>query len=439
MRSHSADDLWQKFNNTCNSSYELCIPFIEREEKNRLDNLLQKTAICDQLENYISSMGWTGANKTHAETSESKTDIDWIQVDKITRQARKEWSAIGFVDRKEHKQIKQRFKKSIQLIRNELNQGWQINQQKFEDLITKVEDLREIIETDLNSAINQAKKYQQQWKTIGPISSHQRTKLWKKFRTACDVIFNKRQAGIDEKNSHNDELIREKEAICENLEALNQQPLKKKDLQIAYDDIRHLWSELQTKGKSLAKPLNQRYIQAEKEYLKKLDLILEQDQKDIIEGIKEKASYCTKIEEQVAMSEKTAMSEDDYQQFQQTISQQWQSIISLPTTTDTELNTRYEQALNMLQAGISEHQLAAIKESELKLKQDFCLQYEIMSAKESPIEFEQERMQMQVELLNKNMGQQQQISAFELQLQWYKITNYTQDKVLQDRFNNLLS
>ena len=40
-------------------------------------------------------------------------------------------------------------------------------------------------------AINKAKDYQKQWRTIGPVSSYQRNKLWKKFRKACDLIFAK--------------------------------------------------------------------------------------------------------------------------------------------------------------------------------------------------------------------------------------------------------
>ena len=56
-----------------------------------------------QLENYIHAMGWAARDNNESAAHSETNNTDWIQVDKITRQARKEWKAVGFVDRKEHK------------------------------------------------------------------------------------------------------------------------------------------------------------------------------------------------------------------------------------------------------------------------------------------------------------------------------------------------
>ena len=50
-----------------------------------------------------------------------------------------------------------------------------------------------LVETDLNQAIKECKQVQKEWKTIGPTQQKKRKVLWKKFRTACDFIFNKRE------------------------------------------------------------------------------------------------------------------------------------------------------------------------------------------------------------------------------------------------------
>ena len=303
-----------------------------------------------------------------------------------------------------------------------------------------MEALHETIESDLANAINKAKKYQQQWKLIGPVSSYQRNKLWKRFRAACDVIFAKRQVNIDEKNSHIDELIREKEAICENLEALNLQPLNKKDLEVAFSDIRKLWSELQSQAKTLAKELNQRYTLAEKAYFKKLDELIIKEQANKLELIKAKAAICTQVEVQATLND--TISDDKYTQFEDNINQQWQHLESLPNTMESKLLARLNQAFKALQSqSKSQSQAIAIEQlqhTELKFKQDFCLQHEIRLGKESPAAEEQHRMQMQIELLNKKMGQNQMISQFEMQFQWYQFSNYTQDGMLEVRFSNLL-
>lgn len=432
MHSHTADNLWQKFNNACNACYELCIPFIEQQEQDRSNNLIQKESLCEQLENYIHAMGWVAKdNNEAAEHSETK-NTDWIQVDKITRQARKEWKSIGFFDRKAHKKINQRFENAMQIIRDELHKGWEINQQLFEQLISKVEALHESIENDLDGVINQAKKYQQQWKQIGSVSPYQHNKVWKKFRAACDIIFDKKQESIDEKNSRNDELIREKEAICENLEALNLQPLNKKDLEITFSDIKQIWSDLHSQSKLLGKSLNQRFSLAEKEYFKKLNQLLAQEQLEILEKIKEKAQICTHVEAQ------TTMKKDEFVLFFEQINQQWQEVKGLSNSIESDLNTRFKCALDTLQSETSIEQINILKEQELEHKQSFCLKYEIITGKDSPADNEQARMQMQVELLNTNMGQNKQVPVFEIQLEWYKLSNYTQSNKLQERFKQLL-
>ncbi|MCK5663817.1 MAG: DUF349 domain-containing protein, partial [Thiotrichaceae bacterium] len=431
MRSHTADELWQKFNNACNASYELCMPFIEQQQQNRIENLHKKEAICEQLENYITAMNWPTANKSEDEYSSDASNTDWIQVDKITRQARKEWSAIGFVDRNAHKKINHSFETAIKTIRNELSRGWAINQQHFEELISKAEALQNNLEDDLPNAINQAKNYQQQWKKVGPVASYQRNKLWKRFRAACDVIFDKRQENIDEKKTKNNELVREKEAICENLEALNLQPLKKKELEQAFADIKAIWSELYTQSKSIGKTLDQRFTRAEQEYFTKLHELVAQEQLEVLEHIKEKAQICTQVEQQ------TIISDEEYSLFYEQIQQQWKTI-NLPLAVDSELSTRLNQALEVVQSEPSIEQINSLKDEELKLKQEFCLKYEILTGKESPAENENSRMQMQVELLNSNMGQIQHIPTFDIQLQWYKLSNYTQDNELEERFKQLL-
>jgi len=437
MRSHTAEDLWQKFNQSCNASYELCVPFIQQKENERHDNFAKKEALCKQLEDYISNMQWSADDSISNgnDLNLAAQNINWIQVDKITRQARKEWSEIGFVNRNQHKEINLRFEQSIQTIRDELNKAWQINLKKFEELVTKTQNLHPFIEDDLPDCINKAKQYQHQWKSIGPVSPSQRKKVWKKFRLACDVIFNKRQENIDEKNSQNDEIIREKEAICENLEALNLQPLTIKDLENAYADIKKIWMEIQNHSKSLGKAQNQRYVLAEKEYFNKLEQLEINEHQKQQDLLNEKALICTEIE--ALISDEKTMDRDNTADLISQYGQQWHAKKLLSSTLESVLSKRFKQALEQLESSPSVEQIQLLKQQELKLKQAFCLKFEILTSKQSPDGYENERMEMQVTLLKENMGQTRQITVLEIQQQWYKISNYTQDKDLQARFINL--
>jgi len=140
------------------------------------------------------------------------------------------------------------------------------------------------------------------------------------------------------------------------------------------------------------------------------------------------------------------ISEDEYQQLNDTFSQQWKQIKGLKAATEAEIHTRFKQGLNILQSGLSMEQKQSFKTDELLIKQEFCLKHEILCGKKSTIDSsakpsesqDQMRMQMQVELLKENMGQNTHITPFEIQLQWYKLSNYTQDKNLEKRFKNLI-
>ncbi len=446
MHSHTQEDIWQRFNNACNLVYEQCKPFIDKQNEIRKDNLKTKQDLCKQLENYIKTMGWpsSGSDIKSVDDSADNTvkdnstkinqSIDWIQVDKITKQARKEWSAIGFVERKHHKSINRRFDKDIDIIRGELKQIWHINHEKFFDLIHKIEALHDTIDDDLSDAINKAKNYQTQWKKIGPVSSYQRNKLWKRFRKGCDFVFDKRQENIEQKNQLNTERLREKEAICENLEALNQQPLKQKDLQNAYSDIENLWLELVPQAKSLSKEINARYTLAVEAYQRKINELMIEQQKQLLEQIIQQADLCTQIESS------TDSSDEAMNQF----NQRWQALNenkSENNSSDSKLKKRYENALNSIAA--DKEPLIQI---ELDNKRQYCLKYEILLGKETPAEDQQSRMEMQVELLNSNLGQNRteksdssQITHLELQLEWYKISNYSQNKQLDDRLMNIIA
>ncbi len=425
MHSHTQEEIWQRFNTACNHAYEQCKPYIDKQNEQRLDNLKTKQALCEQLEHYIKTMQWPSNEEPDVNQS-----IDWIQVDKITRQARKEWSSIGFVDRKHHRSVNTRFDKSIEIIRDELKKVWQVNQDKFYDLIHKVEALEDIVEDNLNDAINSAKAYQSDWKKIGPVSSYQRNKLWKKFRGACDIIFNKRQENIEQKNKVNTEKLREKEAICENLEALNQQPLNKKDLENAFFDIKNLWLELGSQSRSLSKEVNNRYalaLEVYQEKIKKLDIELE---KQLLDQITQEAELCTEVEASTNTSEE-AISE---------FNQHWQAL-NKDKVNKFQLSKRFNNSLKSMVTDKSTQ-----IQTEIAAKQHFCLKYEILLAKETPAEFQQSRMEMQVDLLNSNLGSNRSddsntsiITDLELQLEWYSLNNYSRDADLEDRFKQLLS
>ncbi len=426
LKSPSSDELWERFNNACSQTYELCTPWLKIEAQARLKHLQAKQDLCDQLEQYIETMHWPSDSKAAVDQT-----IDWVKVDKIIRQARKEWNAIGFVDRKAYKGITKRFDRSVHIIRAELKKVWDLNQEKFYHIIDKAKNLHELADTDLDQAIEQTKQLQQDWKTIGPVPSFQRNKLWKKFRKNCDLVFARRQDLKDQQKQENEIILREKEAICENLEALNQQPLKITDLQNAYNDIAKLWHENEPRLRSVSSKLNHRYVAAKAEYDIKLSALYAEQKIQQLELFKHKAQLCTQLER---------LPSSDQAEIEK-IAANWQELAELPAKWEKQIKIRFNNAMANIQADIDKK---ALIQAESELKQQLCLKYEIITGKESPEDQQQLRREMQVELLNSSMSgrqnEQDKTDPVEMQIQWHSLSNYEYegDAELDERFSRLV-
>lgn len=424
LKSPGSDELWERFNDACSQTYELCTPFLKKEAATRKNHLQAKEALCVQLEQYIDSMHWPTGPETELDQS-----INWVKVDQIIRQARREWNAIGFVDRQVQKTIAKRFDKNINIIRGELKKVWHLNQEKFYHLIDEVGALHELVDSDLDQAIVKTKSIQQQWKKIGPVPSYQRNKLWKKFRKNCDFIFDKRQDIVDQRHQENEIILREKEAICENFEALNQQPLAITDLKKAHSDIARLWNENEPKLKSLSQALNQRYAAAQADFNHKLEQLDAQQKSQQLELFKQKADLCCQLER---------LSSPEQADIEQ-LTESWQRLPALPAKMETLIKTRFNNALEHVHSDKT-----ALSQAEFKQKQCLCLKYEIQTGKDSPADQQQARREMQVELLNSSMsGRQEEQNKPELvdmQVQWHSLSDYEYegDAELDERFSRLV-
>ena len=92
---------------------------------------------------------------------------------------------------------------------------WGDNQAKKEALCARAEELAQ--STDWDSAVNEMKKLQADWKTIGPLRRAKSEQLWNRFRTAADTFF--------ERYHHRHELalagkVAEREAMVVEMEAI---------------------------------------------------------------------------------------------------------------------------------------------------------------------------------------------------------------------------
>lgn len=171
----------QQFNDACEKAFEICRVFYAEKDVIRANNLATKQAICERL----------SQTKTLLEQPEG-SDIGWQQIESTLSQVRKDWRNSGEVDRQHLADINQRYYDLLKPLQSAVKANQAENASLKEALVDKAKALLEI--EDVFAAVNQLKDIQQGWKKIGFAGGKTDSALWRKFRQANDLVFNKRDA-----------------------------------------------------------------------------------------------------------------------------------------------------------------------------------------------------------------------------------------------------
>ena len=217
--------LWERFKNATKSINDKFQDYQAKQRTEREANLVKKTAICEQVEEaleitYTSPKEWDNG---------SNTIID----------LQKEWRKIGMVPSKNNDEVYGRFKQACDQffkLKNDYFKGLK-SQQKDNmslkiKLIEKVELLKD--NEDWENTKKQIIEIQKQWRQIGPVPRKKSDAIWKRFRSACDDFFNKKDAHFKELHGDEKENLKGKEALIKQIEAYQQ----KEDVKESIKDLK---------------------------------------------------------------------------------------------------------------------------------------------------------------------------------------------------------
>ena len=152
---------------------------------------------------------------------------EWNKKTKEILALQKEWEAIGGVPRESSKMINKSFWSEFKKFFNnkseffkrleEMRQG---NLELKKELVTKAEELKESLDWD--SAAQQFKDLQKEWKTIGPVPEKFKDSVYQEFKAACDHFFNRKREQLRESEKEyydnldaKNKILNEMEAFCE--------------------------------------------------------------------------------------------------------------------------------------------------------------------------------------------------------------------------------
>lgn len=412
--------LWDRFHAASERVYERCRPFIEAQAAERERNRLVRERLCEQLEAFVAQVDWER--------------VDWKKTLHAEREMRQAWAAAGPTEGRVRKALERRFHQSLRLLDRHLDTERRHNQALKRDLIARVQAL---VETpDLESAIEQTKALQREWHTTVPARQKDENRLWREFRAACDAVFERRAVRQQAQAQELAEHLARREALCEEAERLAVGEHDPKHLAAAQRDLIARWHEAESLPvpRQAAAQIARRW-QACREALERRRQAIEQRQRLAeLERLERQAAFCERLE--LALIEGRQDGLD-----LAVLRREWSA---LPAPEDHGLQraitARFERALKATGDAAELDGLRQSFADNGRRRAQLCLQIEIAAGVETPPEFAQQRLELQVARLAERLSEGEEDSlqsGLRLLDDWYLLGPAPRDPALEQRFERV--
>ena len=209
-----SDTLWDRFRSAGDKLFDRRRVFVQGQEKDHKENLDKKTAVCEKAEALLAEIPYSNHIKWQAASDKLAALLE-------------EWKEIGFASRRDNETVWKRFKTSrdrfyeakeeyYKGIRQTQNHNYKLKV----DLCMEVEALKE--QTDWKKTGERIRQLQEQWKTTGPVAKKHSDKLWERFKKACDVFYESRNAHFAGMNDEQDSNLERKRELIGRINAFEQ-------------------------------------------------------------------------------------------------------------------------------------------------------------------------------------------------------------------------
>ncbi|MGB0865681.1 MAG: DUF349 domain-containing protein [Granulosicoccaceae bacterium] len=383
------DPLWTRFNTAAEKAYAPCEPYFAKLRERKAENLAQRERLTGELEQFIQGVNW----------EEPPFDM----LDKVLRTARAEWTQYSPVHFPDAKPCQKRFDKAMDKIHGALQKVRKANAELREQLIQRAKSLAEM--EDVDAAIAQALKLQDEWKTVGPVTPQAQRKQWTQFRKPMDAVFARRQAARDASNA---EIQNQRDAVNALLDQLEAHA------KLPEDQLPQVAEEL--------RQLQEQIAEASAELPKKVQSGLMRRQNDLLNRITEKqralplrrrarsyatlaqlAAGCQAVERSLLAGEST----DPAELLHQIEQSQWQSLLQARVDSFTKVP--------QMQAKLADNQ------DELER---LAIELEILAEVDTPEAFRGQRRAWQLDMLESgsgNDGREDEDKFFEILQRWHAV------------------
>jgi|InofroStandDraft_1065614.scaffolds.fasta_scaffold08619_2 hypothetical protein len=200
------DEIWKEFNEAATVVFRRHQDFFEARKASEQEAEAVKTKLCEEAEAIAAR--------------ECTRNSEWEQAANEAKALQERWKEAGFASRKVNNTLFARFRAACDEIFSRRNEHYRSLRESYdqavkckEALIVKVEALAD--SEDTQKAISEVLKIQEEWKHAGVVPHKLKDALWKRFRAACDVIFDRRKKETSsQRQEQNANLAAKREVIA---------------------------------------------------------------------------------------------------------------------------------------------------------------------------------------------------------------------------------
>jgi hypothetical protein len=372
----SGKELWQRFDQACTAAYAPAAKQFKQQAEERKRNAEKAQALIEELK-----------RRAQQSTGDS-AQTDWKALAACVDRSKQAWQRLGSMDRKEKKRLDAEFDAVMQTFAVPLASQRAEEIARRERLIADAErlDPKDRALPDTLRALQE--KWQQQAKTL-PLERKDEQALWQKFRAACNRAYDARKEVAKVMDAERHAHLQEKEGLCVQIEAM--QETTEAAIRSLLRETAQAWERIGPVPRAIEAKLEARYRKAVEQLRKRLDETKRKALGLQYDALIARLKLCWALEANITSRSADASSAPD------DLAAAWQAAPETFKELTSDLQERFRAGVAALQAGDAGF-ASRLEQNRSSLLREL-LRLEIVCGMQSPAELSQERLRLQVEVL----------------------------------------
>lgn len=230
----AAEDLWNQFRQVADEFYAARNKYYEQQDLLKSENTTKKQELMNQIAPFA----------TFTATKPS----DWKDATDKILELQKTWNDIGPATQENNTLLWGQYRTSINSFFERKSNFFKTLDQDRKDNLSQKTALCEEAEklkdsNEWKKTTDRIKHLQEKWKAIGPVPDRDSQRIWKRFRSACDAYFQRKEHHFAALSHDFEENMAKKIALCEQAESMSMAENKPELIQ-AVKDLQGEWNAI---------------------------------------------------------------------------------------------------------------------------------------------------------------------------------------------------